>query len=212
VLHLLRFELGERAFWQGLKDYTRTHEGGSVTTDDLQTAMERAGGRNLSAFFEHWIYGAEAPALEARHRVEGREVVVTIEQKQKALWPVPLRVAVETSRGRAARTFVLKERRQEFRLPVQGVPLSVRLDDGGHLPVRVAHERTAAMLLHQLAREPDPAGRLDALEQLQKLCGDKTTRETACESLSSALAERAAKDSSRLVRERARKAPAPARP
>ena len=206
VLHLLRFELGEEAFWRGLKDYTRAHAGASVTTDDLQAAMERAAGRSLKEFFERWVYGADVPALEARHRHDGAAVVVTIEQRQEKLWPVPLRVAVETSRGRAAQTFVLAERRQEFRLPASAPPLSVRLDDGGHLPVRVAHERPVPMLLWQLAREPDLAGRLDALDQLQKACADKETRDAACNKLSAALIERAAKDTSRLVRERARRA------
>ncbi|HYP52892.1 MAG TPA: hypothetical protein VEQ42_05095, partial [Pyrinomonadaceae bacterium] len=150
-------------------------------------------------------YGAEAPALAATHRVEGGAVVVRLEQRQKESWPVRLRVAVETSRGRAARVVVLRERRQEFRFPAPGELRAVRLVDGGHLPVRVEHERPVSMLLHQLAREPDLAGRLDALDQLQAACADKS-REAECRPLRAALAERAAKDASRLVRERAAKA------
>ncbi|HYP54251.1 MAG TPA: M1 family metallopeptidase, partial [Pyrinomonadaceae bacterium] len=117
VLHLLRFEIGERAFWSGLRRYTRANEGRSVTTDNLQRAMERAARRSLSEFFDRWVYGAQAPALAASHRVEGGQVVLTVEQRQKELWPVRLRVAVETSRGRAARVVVSRERRRELRLP-----------------------------------------------------------------------------------------------
>lgn len=54
AMHLLRRELGEDAFWRGLRDYTRTHFGKSVTTADLQAAMERSSGRDLSAFFREW--------------------------------------------------------------------------------------------------------------------------------------------------------------
>lgn len=56
VLHLLREELGEKDFWAGIKFYTRNYFGKSVTTADFQTAMERASGRSLKAFFSKWVY------------------------------------------------------------------------------------------------------------------------------------------------------------
>jgi aminopeptidase N len=56
VIHLLREELGERAFWSGLRQYTRAFFGKSVTTADFQAAMERASGKNLSPFFNKWVY------------------------------------------------------------------------------------------------------------------------------------------------------------
>lgn len=56
VLHLLREQLGERDFWAGMRLYTRANFGKSVTTPDFQTAMERAGGKNLSDFFAKWVY------------------------------------------------------------------------------------------------------------------------------------------------------------
>jgi len=54
AMHLLRAQLGEGAFWRGLRDYTRRHFGASVETSDLQAAMERSSGRDLSAFFREW--------------------------------------------------------------------------------------------------------------------------------------------------------------
>jgi aminopeptidase N len=56
VLHLLRQQLGEDAFWTGIRSYTQMHVGESVTTGDLQTAMERAKGASLSEFFGRWVY------------------------------------------------------------------------------------------------------------------------------------------------------------
>jgi aminopeptidase N len=56
VLHLLREEMGEVAFWDGVRHYTRTYFGKSVTTADFQAAMEQASGTNLSAFFNDWVY------------------------------------------------------------------------------------------------------------------------------------------------------------
>ncbi|HJU55253.1 MAG TPA: M1 family metallopeptidase [Pyrinomonadaceae bacterium] len=56
VIHLLREELGERAFWNALRRYTSAYFGRSVTTADFQAAMERATGKNLSPFFDKWVY------------------------------------------------------------------------------------------------------------------------------------------------------------
>lgn len=53
----LRSTLGDRAFWRGLKAYTRAHVGGSVTSRDFQSAMERASGRDLSVEFNAWVFG-----------------------------------------------------------------------------------------------------------------------------------------------------------
>jgi aminopeptidase N len=57
-LDTLRREMGERAFWRGVRIYTRAHWGGVVTARDLQRAMERASGRDLSRLFAAWVYGA----------------------------------------------------------------------------------------------------------------------------------------------------------
>jgi aminopeptidase N len=56
VLHLLREEMGERAFWNGMKIFTRRHFGKSVVTTDFIAAMEEANGKSLKEFFAKWVY------------------------------------------------------------------------------------------------------------------------------------------------------------
>src|SRR5262249_44785004 len=59
VMDLLRREMGEQAFWAGLRDYTRSHAGGTVRSRDLQVAMERAARRSLEAFFRRAVFGVD---------------------------------------------------------------------------------------------------------------------------------------------------------
>lgn len=56
----LRTILGEDAFWSGLRRYTRRHAGGTVTSIDLQRAMESASGRDLDPIFREWVFGDDA--------------------------------------------------------------------------------------------------------------------------------------------------------
>lgn len=55
VLHLLREEMGERAFWRGLQIFTQRHFGKSVVTSDFIAAMEEANGKSLHEFFAKWV-------------------------------------------------------------------------------------------------------------------------------------------------------------
>ncbi|WBO22876.1 M1 family aminopeptidase [Sphingomonas abietis] len=52
----LRRTLGEQAFWAGLRRYTRTHAGGTVTSIDLERAMETASSRDLRTLFAQWVF------------------------------------------------------------------------------------------------------------------------------------------------------------
>lgn len=53
----LRESVGDAAFWRGLRDFTREHAGGTVTSKDFQNSMEKASGRDLSLMFSKWVYG-----------------------------------------------------------------------------------------------------------------------------------------------------------
>ncbi len=53
----LRTVLGEDAFWNGLRRFTKDHAGGTVTSKDFQNAMETTSRRDLSAVFAEWVYG-----------------------------------------------------------------------------------------------------------------------------------------------------------
>jgi aminopeptidase N len=56
-LDQLRGEIGDDDFWRGLRQFTRTHAGGVVTSADFQTAMETASGRDLRLSFKTWVFG-----------------------------------------------------------------------------------------------------------------------------------------------------------
>ena len=51
-LDRLRRELGEAAFWRGVKHYTSAHAGHLVDSRDFQEAMEKSAGRELAELFK----------------------------------------------------------------------------------------------------------------------------------------------------------------
>jgi aminopeptidase N len=204
VLHLLRRQLGDEAFWEGLRLYTRAGaKSGLVTTRDLQRAMEQASGQPLAWFFDQWVYSVE-PEMVARHRVEPGAVVIDFEQRgEEKPWRIEMQVAVETADQRVSRHIVLTQAQESMRIPVSGNPLSVRVDDGGFLPRAVRHDRPWEMLVWQAVHEPDPSGRADALTALAEACGTDAglSRPAGCGDLSALLRRRAEDDGARVVRQ-----------
>jgi aminopeptidase N len=210
VLHFLRHQIGDAAFWAGMKAFIASNAGGAVTTGDLKLAMEKASGQDLDDFFKQWVYGAGVPDVVVRHREEGRKLLVEIEQQQADLRRVPLQIAIETDAGRERRSVLLVERKQALEIPLAGALRSVRADDGGHLPFAVRHERPIRMLLHQVGHEPDVAGRADALLRVSEACKLQGAGGASdCAPLRDVLKERAKTDASRLVRKLVQDALAP---
>lgn len=56
VLHMLRFEIGEDNFDLLLKEYFTTYKYSNASTDDLKNLAEKISGKNLTKFFDQWIY------------------------------------------------------------------------------------------------------------------------------------------------------------
>lgn len=55
-MNALRDEIGEHAFWDGFRRYSRVNAGRSVTANDLETAMEASAGRSLKTLFNAWVH------------------------------------------------------------------------------------------------------------------------------------------------------------
>ncbi|MER5628884.1 M1 family metallopeptidase [Streptomyces nitrosporeus] len=63
VLYALRGEIGERAFGRLEKAWPRIHRNGSATTSDFTRLASRYAGRDLTAFFDGWLYGEKTPPM-----------------------------------------------------------------------------------------------------------------------------------------------------
>lgn len=66
VLHLLRLQLGDAAFFRALRTAYTRYAGRPLSTDAYRAVLEEAGGRNLERLFRYWVYGDRLPVLETR--------------------------------------------------------------------------------------------------------------------------------------------------
>jgi aminopeptidase N len=200
VLHLLRHEVGEQIFWDGLRRFSVAGaKAGAVTSRDLQRALEAAGAEDLGAFFDAWVYGGDMPSVVAEHRIVEGGVEIDLEQRTENPWRLPIQLEVLTTTRRDTHRVVLAQRRQTFRLPLDGDVLSVQVDAGGHLPRPVEHPRSPAMLEQQVTREPSLVDRAGALLALHGACS-RSPAESPCNRLDELYAHLASRSPDDLIR------------
>jgi hypothetical protein len=75
---LLRTVVGPEAFARGLRDFVASHRFAQATLEDLQRSMEKAAGRDLSAFFDEWMRTANLPDLALEQTDDGRIEVTNL--------------------------------------------------------------------------------------------------------------------------------------
>jgi predicted metalloprotease with PDZ domain len=131
VLHMLRREIGDEAFFSGIKKFYADNRFKKASTDDLRRAMELASGRDLNRFFERWIYDNGIPNLRYSTAVEGQELVVRFEQDGD-VYDVPVTLAVTYADGKTSEFIVaVNSSATEARVPITGAIRSIDVNPDG---------------------------------------------------------------------------------
>src|SRR6266436_6440522 len=179
VLYMLRRQLGEDAFYAGLKHYLEVNRGKNVMTPDLAKAMEEATHINVDAFFQQWIYGAGAPKFEVSYAYDEakKQVALAVKQTQKreghvGLFNVPVDVEITTAGGPKLYPIHVTQESEVFTFPSDSAPLMVLFDKGTQILKSAQFKKEKKELFYQLKNATEVADRADAAEALAKLKGD----------------------------------------
>jgi aminopeptidase N len=179
VLYMLRHQLGEDAFYRGIKHYLEANRGKNVVTADLAKAIEEATHSNVDQFFSQWVYGAGAPKFDLGYSYDGEkhQVMLTVKQTQKlegrvGLFRVPVDVEITTATGPKLYNVVVSKDKQTFSLAAESAPLMVLFDKGSQLLKSAEFHKEKKEWLYQLKNAADLADRADAAVALGKLKND----------------------------------------
>jgi aminopeptidase N len=72
VLHMLRNEIGNDAFWKGIRKYYRTYQYSNAQTSDFIEIMKEISGQDLNTFFEQWLYRPGHPVLDGTWKYDSK--------------------------------------------------------------------------------------------------------------------------------------------
>jgi aminopeptidase N len=135
LFHMLRLQLGDATFIQGLRALYAQYRFRDAGFSDIEAVFSTASGQPLSGFFKQWVKREGAPQLrvsETHLRPEGQDFLLTarIEQVQEGgayMLRVPVAIRLE-GREEAWQTVVELEGKQktlELKLPARPLQLTV---------------------------------------------------------------------------------------
>ena len=173
VLHMLRRELGDDAFWRSIRAYLEKHRGGAVETTDLVRAIETTTGRGIRKFFDQWIYSPGYPDLAATWAWDAAKNLgrLTVQQKQANatganLFAFELDVLFGRGSERQRHRIAVSNASETFVFALPFAPERVVVDPWDDVLKKLELDPGRDMLLAQLREEPESPARARAAEAL----------------------------------------------
>jgi aminopeptidase N len=138
VLHMLRREIGDQAFWAGIRSYYKKFQNSTALTSDLQQEMETASGKDLDTFFNQWIHKTGQPVIDGSWKYDeaSKSVQFTVRQTQKdQIFSFTLEVGIlpEGKDFMQIEKVSINKESQQISIPVASKPLKIALDPNVNL-------------------------------------------------------------------------------
>jgi hypothetical protein len=132
VFHMLRRSIGDRAFWDGLRDVYRAKLFKEASWKDFQIAFERRAGVSLQYFFEQWVSRKGAPQFSFQNpAIKEQEVSWTVTgsivQKEPSYeLDLPIRLSAPSSKK--DNRILLRGTKTAFKVSLQDRPFRMVAD------------------------------------------------------------------------------------
>ena len=159
IFHMLRREIGEQAFWAGIRKLVAEYTGAYANWKVLEELFGEASGQDLRWFFAQWVERAGAPRLQITDALYRADVtsarsgghggyVVSFRVKQHGTpYRLHLHARVKMSGGRVHTTRVEVESAEEtFNVAVPALPVALEIDPNYESFRRISREDLPPML------------------------------------------------------------------
>jgi aminopeptidase N len=183
VLHMLRYYLGDAAFFEGIKRYLTVNAFTDVEADVLRMALEEVSGEDLNWFFDQWYFDRGHPVLKINHTWEQDSWVLRVQQTQVdeggRSFRFPLRLDMVQDGQHTPYQVWVETADTSFRLPASKQPDNVVFDaDKGLLAAIMEEEKPAAAWIAQLRTGTNYGQKAQAIDQIE-MAGPSAAAETA---------------------------------
>ena len=133
VLHLLRHEVGDEAFFLGLQKYVKEYAFKDTEIHHLRLIFEDITGRDLNPFFNQWFLGSGHPVLSIEYQYDTlqNKIFVNVEQIQKldVEFDFPIEIDIYVNDSTIQKEQVrITERQHTFGFPAEKRPKLVNFD------------------------------------------------------------------------------------
>ena len=174
VLHMLRFTLGDRAFFRALNRFLTKYAFNVADTHDFINTIKETTGENLDWFFNQWLYKPGHPVFQVRYTWNGSQqnIILEINQTQDMsagipVFKTPVIIRIDTPNKTVSHRIFLSHEKDAFKIKVPQKPLMVKFDHGDYLLYDLDFKKSKEELMYQVKHDDVP-GRIWAAKELMK--------------------------------------------
>jgi len=175
VLHMLRQQIGDEAFFASLTHYLTQNKFQAVDISRLRVAFEETTGEDLGWFFDQWFMQRGHPELKVSHSYAAGQVRLRVQQVQDTVYqPVyrlPVAITVWQKEKSTDYRINITKTDQTFTFPVGESPTLVKFDADGQLLAQIDEQHTQEEWIFQFYHARGYLQKAEALNELQ----NKTT-------------------------------------
>ncbi|GAB3540998.1 M1 family metallopeptidase [Pontibacter brevis] len=172
VLHMLRKEVGDEAWWASLNRYLTQNKFSDVEVAELRMAFEDVTGRDLMWFFDQWFMQPGHPELRVEDSYQNGQLSLQVTQTQDTayapIYRLPLQVAVWVGGKKTVYPVTINKAQQTFTFNVPTEPQFVLFDAEQQLLGVVNHEKSEQELVYQFQNAQQLGPKLEALVKLEE--------------------------------------------
>ncbi|MFN8278349.1 MAG: M1 family metallopeptidase [Chitinophagales bacterium] len=170
ILHMLRHEIGDSAFFQAMRLYLTSNAYKSAEATQWRLAVEEVTGRDMNIFFKQWYYTEGHPVLRFNYEYERDSAFFTISQRQNNYfgytYELPLTLALHFSDHTERHQVVLNKKKMTFAFPCTTAPLWMDGDDDHVLLCEKSDNQSTAQYALQFSQSLRYRARREALEAM----------------------------------------------
>jgi aminopeptidase N len=171
ILHMLRKEVGDEAFFKSIELYLKANQFKSVEIHNLRLAFEEVTGRDMNRFFNQWMLNSGHPVLKINYTHDADSVYVDITQKQsndKGLtYQLPLKVNVHYGGIVMTYPILLKNKKQHFAFKLLGTPDLIDVDPERIVLCEKKENKTVDEYVYQYQHNHHYNAKREAIEALK---------------------------------------------
>lgn len=172
VLHMLRFVIGDDAFFRVLKTFLHEYAFQPVETSDFTKTVKNVTGQTLKWFFDQWLFSPGHPVFDVAYTwdPEVGKIRLNVRQIQDTsgrvpVFKMPVKIGIVTPEGKNIHSIWIKKPEETWEFPAAQKPLLVRFDEGNYLLKEWEFKKSREELFYQLGHD-DVIGRMWAAAEL----------------------------------------------
>jgi aminopeptidase N len=132
---MLPLLLPEHHYYKAVRRIYSTNRIPKPGTEDLKAAFEAESGKQLTRFFDRWIYGSSLPQLKFSYTTEPNAVIAKFEQVGE-IFDVPVTVTIQYANNTSQEiTVPVTDQFVELRVPTKSLIRSVEANRDLAAPV-----------------------------------------------------------------------------